>query len=138
MEDKTFEGIIDRLSRGDDRNLKRSEPLQLNGQDRILREYTLGGPESNRDVRMFLSVKDLEMLLDVARHAESKRVCLPRAGVKLSVRQSLGGHQYEVLKIVSAMPVPEKLPKGVKMYDVKNAIEMQKCLTNIPNRKLIK
>ena len=49
-------------------------PLQIAGEDETLREYTLGGPECGRDVRLFLDRKVLEHLLDVSKSSNTGRV----------------------------------------------------------------
>jgi len=112
--------------RGDSRGLDvNSTPLQRSGQDEILRRYTLAG--GDRDVRMFLSQADLEYLLEIAKRSQTRRVCLPSAGVELTVMRSHGGHQYEVLKLVSRDPVPERAPAGFAMPTVmRSEWEMKK------------
>ena len=105
---------VERLLNGDTRTLEvNNKPLQLTGQDEVLRSYTLGG--GGRDIRMYLSQADLEHLLEIAKRSSSKRVCLPSAGVQLTVRRSHGGHIYEVLQLVSGQPVPERVPAGISM-----------------------
>ena len=81
--------------------------------DRILRSYTLGGPETLRDVRMFLELADLEHLTNVALLSPTRRVVLPSAGITMEVRQSRDGHIYEVLRITSRQPQPERTPNGL-------------------------
>lgn len=105
----TLENLIQ-----DDRNVQtNTAPLQMPGQDTILRTYTLGGPNCNRDVRMFLTLGDLEELVKQAKASESKRVVLHKAGIKIVVRRSHGGHVYETLHLTSLPPQPEILPKGL-------------------------
>lgn len=127
MSDKPMlASTVDRLMRGDSRGLDvNSTPLQRSGQDEILRRYTLAG--GDRDVRMFLSQADLEYLLEIAKRSQTRRVCLPSAGVELTVMRSHGGHQYEVLKLVSRDPVPERAPAGFAMPTVmRSEWEMKK------------
>ena len=81
--------------------------------DKILRSYSLGGPESLRDVRMFLELADLEHLTNIALLSPTKRVVLPSAGIRMEVRQSRDGHIYEVLRITSRQPQPERVPSGL-------------------------
>lgn len=110
----SFANILENLINNDDRQVKvDTAPLQMPGQDRILRTYTLGGPECNRDVRMFLTLGDLEELVKQAKASDSKRVVLHKAGIQVVVRQSHGGHVYETLHLSSLAPQPEILPKGL-------------------------
>ena len=115
MSDKPMiANTVERLMRGDDRTLDVNRtPLQISGQDEVLRRYTLGG--GDRDIRMFLSQAELEYLLEVAKRSKTRRACLPSAGVELTVMRSHGGHQYELLKLVSKEPVPERAPSGISM-----------------------
>ncbi len=87
--------------------LVNTTPLQLDGQDEVLREYTLGGPHCGRDVRLYLDVDTLGMLLDIARCSNTKRVILPKAGIKMRVRRSRSGHIYESLHVTSGQPFAE-------------------------------
>ena len=84
-------------------------PLQIDGEDETLREYTLGGPDCGRDVRLFLERKVLEHLLDVSKSSGTGRVVLYGAGIKMKVRRSPSGHLYETLHLTSRFPVPERL-----------------------------
>ena len=127
-ENDRLTSTIDRLIRGDTRSLDSdTSPLQLPNQDKILRHYTLGGPESDRDVRMYLELADLLKLVEIAKKSKINRVVLPRAGVTLTVRESHGGHVYETLHLVSGMPLPEagpenmsiKAPVPVSQWDMK-------------------
>jgi len=106
---------IERLMSGDDRGLDTDiSPLQLPSQDKILRHYTLGGVESDRDVRMYLELADLLKLVEIAKQSKTHRVVLPKAGITLTVRQSHGGHVYETLHLNSLPPVPDRVPTGIK------------------------
>lgn len=127
-ENDRLTSTIDRLIRGDTRSLNSDiSPLQLPNQDKILRHYTLGGPESDRDVRMYLELADLLKLVEIAKKSTINRVVLPRAGVTLTVRESHGGHVYETLHLISGMPLPEagpenmsiKAPVNVSQWDMK-------------------
>lgn len=116
MSNDRLTSTIDRLMNGDTRGLDTDiSPLQLPSQDKILRHYTLGGPHSDRDVRMFLELADLLKLVEIAKKSKTQRVVLPRAGVTLTVRQSHGGHVYETLHLTSLEPIPELAPSGIKM-----------------------
>lgn len=88
-------------------------PLQIDGEDETLREYTLGGPDCGRDVRLFLDRKVLEHLLDVAKSSNTGRVVLYGAGIKMKVRRSKSGHMYESLHLTSRYPVPENLSSNI-------------------------
>ena len=92
-------------------------PLQIGGQDTILRRYSLGGPDSLRDTRCYLDLADLEYLVRVARASPTKRVVLPCAGLLWELRQSRDGHQYEIFKITSREPQPERAPAGLGVPD---------------------
>ena len=86
-------------------------PLQISGQDTVLREYILGGPNCNRDVRFLADIETLEHLISVARRSPMKRVMIPSAGIKLKVHQARSGHIYETLHLTGLNPVPEKAPQ---------------------------
>ena len=92
-------------------------PLQVGGQDRILRRYSIGGPKSLRDTRCYLDRADLEYLLNVAQASPTGRVVLPCAGVEWELRESRDGHRYEIFKISSRDPQPERVPKGLVTPD---------------------
>jgi len=122
--DETLNNTIERLLNGDNRSIETDEsPLQLPSQDRILRHYTLGGTETNRDIRMYLSLGDLLKLVEIAKKSDSNRVVLPKAGITLTVRQSHQGHVYETLHVTSKEPVPEIVPKGIEMPTTNNLVD---------------
>ena len=98
-------------------------PLQIAGEDETLREYTLGGPECGRDVRLFLDRKVLEHLLDVSKSSNTGRVVLYGAGIKMKVRRAPSGHMYETLHLTSRFPVPENLSSDVTLN--KSAADQQ-------------
>jgi hypothetical protein len=89
------------------------QPLQIASQDQILRRYELGGPDSLRDTRLYLDRADLEELLKIAKASPTGRVVLPCAGLRWELRRSRDGHQYEIFKITSRPPQPERLPSGL-------------------------
>tara|TARA_E500000331_G_scaffold161471_1_gene156495 strand:+ start:623 stop:982 length:360 start_codon:yes stop_codon:yes gene_type:complete len=104
------------------RSLKINDtPLQIAGEDQVVREYTLGGPKCGRDVRMLIDRKVLEHLLDVAKSSNCNRVVLHGAGIKMKVRRSSSGHVYETLHLVSHLPVPEQLPSDLNFDTTKMA-----------------
>lgn len=90
-------------------------PLQIAGQDEVVREYTFGGPNCGRDMRLYLDVDTLGMLLDIARCSNTKRVILPRAGIKVRVRRSRDGHMYESLHVTSAQPFAEVVSDKISL-----------------------
>ena len=90
-------------------------PLQISGQDEILREYCLGGPNSARDVRFIVDVETLEYLLKVAKQSSLKRAIIPSAGIKLKVRRANTGHVYETLHLDGLTPVPENAPTSLSL-----------------------
>tara|TARA_R100000329_G_scaffold19071_1_gene18932 strand:- start:195 stop:560 length:366 start_codon:yes stop_codon:yes gene_type:complete len=109
------------------RSLKvNNTPLQIAGEDQVIREFTLGGPHCGRDVRMLLDRKVLEHLLDVAKSSNCNRVVLHGAGIKMKVRRAASGHMYETLHLVSNMPVPEMLPSEMQMNTSRMAQEGMK------------
>ena len=82
MQNNGVYNTIERLMNGDSRTLDSDiSPLQLPNQDKILRHYTLGGPQSDRDVRMYLELADLEKLVEIAKKSTINRVVLPKAGL---------------------------------------------------------
>ena len=88
-------------------------PLQIASQDTILRRYTLGGPDTLRDTRMYIDRSDLEFMLEKAKASPTQRVVLPCAGIDWELRRSRDGHLYEICKITSREPQPERLPSGI-------------------------
>lgn len=117
----TFAHILDSLI--DNREVETDTmPLQQPGADQILRTYTLGGPSCNRDVRMYLTLGDLEELIKQAKASECHRVVLHKAGIQVVVRRSHGGHVYETLHLTALTPIPERLPKGLTFTPGRNVI----------------
>lgn len=94
--------------------------IQIDGQDEVLREYTLGGPHSLRDVRLILDAEILGHLLEVARESPIRRCILHQAGITMKVRRSKGGHVYETLHLEGRKPVPEHPPSELKIPVTKN------------------
>lgn len=95
--------------------LVNTSPLQLSGQDEVLREYTFGGPQCGRDVRFYLDADTLGLLLDIARCSNTRRVILPKAGIKVRVRKSRDGHIYESLHITSGQPFAEVVSQNINV-----------------------
>ena len=93
----------------------RKAPLQDPSQDECLREFELGGPNSNRDVRFVIDSHALETLLEVAKLSNTGRVILNRAGIKMKVKRARTGHIYETLHLVGLQPVPERAPTDLKI-----------------------
>ena len=85
-------------------------PLQIPSSDPILREYVLGGPNCNRDVRFLIDIETLRRLVEVAEQSSLKRACMYGAGIKLKVHRSNQGHVYETLHLTGYAPVPESAP----------------------------
>jgi len=90
-------------------------PLQIAGQEEIIREYTLAGPDSGRDCRMILDAETLGLLLDIARSSNTRRVVLHGAGIRLKVRRTNSGYVYETLHLTSKQPVPENISSTMKI-----------------------
>ena len=84
----------------------KNKPLQDPGKDEILRETVFGGPNTGRDVRLYLDVKTLEYLMNVARSSNMQTCMIGRAGICIQVYKSNGGHVYEVWKIIGDKPKP--------------------------------
>lgn len=103
-------------------------PLQIPGQDRILRTYTLGGINCGRDIRFIIDVETLEYMIEVARKSESKRALIPSAGIKLMVREATTGHVYETLHIEGGRPVPEQLPEKLSVQMPSRAAFLQQSI----------
>jgi len=87
-----------------------TKPTQEEGQDTIMKEYIVGGPYVDSDVRMILDVATLEYLLDNARRSPTRRVVINRAGIRIKVRRATTGHVYETLHIDGHRPYPEQAP----------------------------
>ncbi len=83
-------------------------PVQLPDRDERVRISTLAGPSKGLDTRMVLSVRELELLLDKARHSVTGRVVIPQVGIRVDLYRRPGGHQYEVWRIVGRDAVPER------------------------------
>lgn len=92
-------------------------PLQIAGQDTVLRRYALGEPDSLRDTRCYLDLADLKYLAQIAHASPTKRVVLPCAGLIWELRRSRDGHQYEIFKITSREPHTERAPAGLVAPD---------------------
>jgi hypothetical protein len=90
-------------------------PIQIAGQDEIMREYTFNSQLNDQDVRMYLDIPTLEKLLEVARQSRLGKVILHGAGIKVSVRRSRDGHIYSVLGITSYGPRPVRAPTNFSM-----------------------
>lgn len=98
-----------------ERVIVNTAPTQDPQQDPILKEYMLGGPSNDRDVRMVLDVHTLEYLLSVARRSPSKRCIINRAGIRIKVKRATTGHVYETLHIDGLHPYPEQVPTNIRM-----------------------
>ena len=94
-------------------------PLQ-DGKDEILVEFELGGPKSNRDVRLYLEVEVLALLLDIARSSDMRRVVIDKAGVKIRLRRSKDGHMYETLHLSGLKPKPENVSSTLSLPTTMN------------------
>jgi hypothetical protein len=55
--------------------------------------------------------------LQIAHASPTKRVVLPCAGLIWELRRSRDGHQYEIFKITSREPHPERAPAGLVAPD---------------------
>lgn len=88
-------------------------PLQLPGTDTCLKSVVIGGPEEPGDRRLFLDVELLGHLMAMARVSGTRRVEVPRVGVRVDLYQQPNGHRYEVWKFIGANPRPEPLPPVV-------------------------
>ena len=86
-----------------------TNPIQQAGQDELLRRTIFGGPETNRDVRLYLDVKTLSHLLEVARQAASQTAVINRAGLCIQVYKADNGHCYEVWRIIGDKPEPVRI-----------------------------
>lgn len=87
----------------------KDNPLQRPHQDELLRETVFGGPEAGRDVRLYVDVKTLTHLLDVARSAASQTAFIGRAGICIQVYRANNGHCYEVWRVVGDKPEPVRI-----------------------------
>lgn len=89
-------------------------PIQ-DGKDEILVEFELGGPQSNRDVRLYLEVEVLDLLLDIAKSSDMRRVVIDRAGIKIRLRRADNGHMYETLHLSGLKPKPENISSSLQL-----------------------
>ena len=94
-------------------------PLQ-DGKDEILVEFELGGPQSNRDVRLYLDLEVLTYLTDIARSSDMKRVVIDKAGIKIRLRRAESGHMYETLHLSGLSPKPENVSSSLKLPTTMN------------------
>ena len=93
-----------------------NNPVQEPNLDPILKEYMIGGPNVDCDVRLVLDEKTLMYLLSVARKSQTRRCVINRAGVRIKVRKSVKSeHVYETLHLDGSKPYPEQAPDGLKM-----------------------
>ena len=97
-----------------DRIVQNLMPLQ-DGKDDILVEFELGGPKSNRDVRLYLEVEVLALLLEVARSSDMRRVVIDKAGIKIRLRRDQNGHMYETLHLSGLKPRPENISSNLQI-----------------------
>jgi len=100
--------------------------LQIGSSDKILRRYSLGGPETLRDTRCYLDASDLEFLLKIAKSSPTGRVVLPCAGLNWELRESRDGHRYEIFKITSRTPQAERLPRGLMTPNIQHQSQWKK------------
>lgn len=98
-----------------ERVIVNTAPTQDPAQDQILKEYFLGGPNNDRDVRMVLDVHTLQYLLSVAQRSPSKRCIINRAGIRIKVKRAPTGHVYETLHIDGLHPYPEQVSTSIRM-----------------------
>ena len=99
-----------------DRMFVNNNPVQEPNLDPVLKEYMIGGPNVDCDVRLILDVKTLEYLLSVARRSDMHRCVINRAGIRVKVRRSVKTqHVYETLHIDGSKPYPEQAPNGLRM-----------------------
>jgi hypothetical protein len=85
------------------------------GGDEILVAFELGGPESNRDVRLYLDLEVLDHLTEIARSSDMNRVVIDKAGIKIRLRRAKCGHQYETLHLSGLKPKPENVSTTLSM-----------------------
>jgi len=98
------------------RMFENSSPIQEPNLDPILKEYIIGGPNVDCDVRFILDVQTLEYLLSVARRSQTKRCVINRAGIRVKVRRAVKSeHIYETLHIDGSKPYPEQAPTSVEI-----------------------
>ncbi len=84
------------------------DPLQLPDRDPCIRTIDVGGPRTGRDVRLSLSVAELEQLLEVARRSLTQRAVINQVGLRTYLFRTPAGHQYEVWKLIGLRPEPER------------------------------
>jgi hypothetical protein len=93
-----------------------TSPVQDPNLDPVLKEYMIGGPNVDSDVRFIIDVQTLEYLLSVARKSQTQRVVVNRAGVRIKVCRSVKScHVYETIHIDGSRPYPEQAPNSLKM-----------------------
>ena len=90
-------------------------PIQIAGQDEILREVSFNSRLQNQDVRIYLDAHTLEELHKVAKQSPVNKVLLHGAKVKCSVRKSRDGHVYSVISFDSYPPRPVRIPTSIRM-----------------------
>ena len=93
-----------------------TSPVQEPNLVPVLKEYMIGGPNVDCDVRLILDVKTLEYLLSVARRSQTQRCVINRAGIRVKVRRATkSDHVYETLHIDGSKPYPEQAPTSLSM-----------------------
>jgi hypothetical protein len=88
--------------------------------DKVVGENIIGGPLSGKDVRMYLDVKTLEHLLDVAKQSLVNRAVLNGVGLKVKAQRGGDGNTYEVWSIVSLAPKAERSSVIEQLTGAKN------------------
>ena len=78
-----------------------------NENDVLIGEKTIGGPLTGKDVRMYLDVKTLEALLDVARNSSVRRCQIDGLGVRVRTWRDKYGHCYDTWQIIGHKPKSE-------------------------------
>lgn len=103
--DDLFTEVIDA---GASLEINRS-PIQRPGYDPIVHTVTLGGPDDPKDRSMYISIKMLTKMLDVARSTPMRRAQMARVGIRVDIYQKPNGHRYEVWSIIGVLR-PEPTP----------------------------
>lgn len=75
--------------------------------DRVIGNKQIYGPYSGKDVRMYLTIDELELLLRLAKASNIGRVELTGVGIHSKTYQDKIGRIYEVWKLLSSTPKPD-------------------------------
>ena len=76
-------------------------------QDEFICERVIGGPNSGKDIRMFISLEAAEAIVAVASRSTSLRAAMRNCAIRITDWRDADGHPYQVVTIMGGSPFPE-------------------------------